>query len=137
MNKKTRNIFLLFIVLVLLVSIYLLLSYESSDRPVAEECIQQDAGAMAEKYTGQLKFLVADYREAISNDELDTEKIKNIKNSILDLMVPAQYRDLHVQIVLALVKMEEFVKNKDQAYKIESSNLINEALANNSWLETK
>jgi hypothetical protein len=115
----------------------LLLSYESSDRPVAEEGIQQDAGAMAEKYTGQLKFLVADYREAISNDELDTEKIKNIKNSILDLMVPAQYRDLHVQIVLALVKMEEFVKNKDQAYKIESSNLINEALANNSWLETK
>jgi hypothetical protein len=137
MNKKTRNIFILFIVLVLLVSIYLLLSYESSDRPVAEEGIQQDAGAMAEKYTGQLKFLVADYREAISNDELDTEKIKNIKNSILDLMVPAQYRDLHVQIVLALVKMEEFVKNKDQAYKIESSNLINEALANNSWLETK
>lgn len=134
---KKKNILILLVVFGLAVLVYLLLSSESADKKAVEDDGKNEVSTIAIEYTSQMKDLVADYRQIIFNNELDIEKIEAIKNSILGLTVPAQYKDLHVQVILALIKMEEFIKGGSQNYKAESNNLINEALANNNWLETK
>ena len=134
---KKKNIFIFLIVLGLLFTTYLLLSSEPVDKQIVKDSSNRELNITTTEYVSQFKVLVNNYRQAVMSDELDALKVKTIREDILALVVPTQYKDLHVQIVLALIKMEEFIKGADQSYKIESNNLINEALANNNWLETE
>ena len=132
-----KHIIIFFIAIGLILLLYLILSSTSVNNETAKNSNNTKVNVTEEEYTNQLKILVNNYKQVISGDEVDVEKIKTVKEDLLSLVVPVKYKDLHIKIILALIKMERFIEETDQTYKIESNNLINEALANNNWLEVK
>jgi hypothetical protein len=132
---KRDKFFIFLIVIGLIFFVYIILSSEPTSNNKNVENNNVELQGIEDEYKTQLKPLVQEYKKIIAEDEPDIEAIKTTKDNLLALTVPTKYKDLHIKIALALLKMEEFIKEKDQLFKTESNNLINEALANNNWLE--
>lgn len=97
--------------------------------------IKIDLGLLEKNYKTQTKVILANYlRLAQDEESLNIEQVRQTREQLLALKVPTQFKDLHLNLVLALTKMEDFLTGGDREKKIASQQLINEAKANYIWL---
>ncbi len=136
LKKQKILIFLLGILLVIV--LYLILTSESvkkTDQPEQGQPAQQEkAAVLEENYQKMAKPIFIGFEELLSKDNFTVDKIIELKNKLLDLKVPAKFKELHIQLVLAMAKMENYLNQKKQEEKTDSLLMINQLKANYSWL---
>lgn len=62
------------------------------------------------------------------------EKLAQVKMKLLDLKVPDKYKDLHLNLILSISKMNSYIDNNNLEDKVSGAELINQAKKNNEWL---
>ena len=68
-----------------------------------------DQARLAADYQNSLRALLTEYQQALRSPTSET--INNIRQKLLNLKLPAEFRDLHAQLVLLLDKAENSGKS--------------------------
>ncbi len=91
-----------------------------------------DLVLLDKNYRLEVKKIVDEY-SAMQND-LSLEKVSQEKQQLLDLIVPAKFRNLHYNLVFAMDKMAIYLEKGDNDQKAASQQLISQAKNDYSWL---
>ena len=73
-------------------------------------------------------------RQTADENLLTLEFINQTKNQLLALKMPTKYKDLHLDLILAMTKMEDYLEDGDEGKKAESEELIQQAKTEYEWL---
>lgn len=90
-------------------------------------------------YKIQVKAIVDDYEQLVAAEKnIDTsavkmEKIFKLKGRATDLSVPEQYRDLHLDLVLAFAKLESSLSDDGEADEL-GMDFITQTKEKYEWL---
>ena len=130
--KKKYLFLILLILLVLLIALYIVFTPEKTDYYLKlEESIAKESKVNvvinASDYKKEILPILNSYLDLLENNSFSEENILNLKTNILEIKVPKNYKELHLNIILALERMEEFIKTENEEDKISSVNLLNEA----------
>lgn len=82
----------------------------------------EDNEAQTLSYQENVVKLLSNYN---SLENLNSEEKEDLKNSLLNLMVPEDFKDFHLNLVIALSGANDY------------SERINDIIKNNSWLNSK
>jgi hypothetical protein len=74
--------------------------------------------------------------DAIINDDL-LAQIATLKTKLEDLAVPAEFKDLHLDIFYSVISLEDFYRNQDRPALQKSQELWQKVITNKSWLKTE
>lgn len=141
MTKKAKIIvFLLCLSVVLL--LYLILTSEPKAKfPQAIMKIEQNQLTKVEQleadYTREVKPIFAELVELINQQKYTNQEVSRLKQQLLNLIVPTKFKNLHLDLFLAIIKMENYLASGKSSEKIESQQLINQAKADYNWLNDK
>lgn len=99
----------------------LVVNYKSGLQPVANDFAKLLAAA--EKQT-----------TTTNNDDL-LAKTATLKTKLEELVVPTEYKDLHLNIFLSVISLEDYLTNKNRQAIEKSKKLWQEIITNNDWLK--
>jgi hypothetical protein len=135
MDKKNKILILLLAVLLVLV-FYLILTSESIKQTenLSQEIKSNKAVILEANYQNKASQIFTDYEKLLQDKNFTVEKITELKNELLGLKVPAKFKELHIQFVQALDKMENYLSRKDEQEKNTSQQMINQLKADFGWL---
>jgi len=135
MEKKAKILIFLLLILFLLI-LYLIFTSESvkeADNPGQQ--IKQDSSAMLESdYKVKAKEYFTVCEGLVNNNSFNQANIAGLKNKLLALKVPVKFKELHIQFVLALTRIENYLSQKDEREKSGGLEAINQLKADYSWL---
>jgi lipopolysaccharide export LptBFGC system permease protein LptF len=138
MSKKLK-IFLVLAIVAVFLFFYLLITSESFKREADDKInnLRGKTSETQEQITASYKISVAkiisDYSR-LESENITVSEIKSTKEKILSLKVPAEFRDLHLNLIMALDDMENYFSGKGDSGKTESEKIINQAKTDNGWL---
>ena len=136
MTKKNKIILIFFIFAFFLV-LYLVVTSEKTDKnkQYAGQKIQKvDLGKLESDYKAEAKSILDGYSQLSNNNGIDINEVKQVKNNFLALKVPTKFKDLHLDLVLAMVKMENFLTSGANEEKIASQQIVSRIKANYAWI---
>mgnify|MGYP001607965876 CR=1 FL=1 len=139
MTKKTKILLVLFVA-ALLLSLYLIATSEKVSKNKSgnlsgnEKGEKVDLVKLENDYKEGAKEAMAGYSRLIQGSAANAGQIEQLKNNLLALKVPAKFKDLHIDLVLAFDKIGKFLETNDEGEKIASQQMINRIKANYVWL---
>lgn len=138
MTKKGKILLVLFISALLLV-LYLFLTSEQAAKNKQPQNVSKneervDLVKLENDYKAAAKAILADYSNSIQAADVKTDQIGKAKSELLALKVPTKFKDLHLNLVLSMVKMENFLASRDENEKIASQQMTNQIKANYVWI---
>lgn len=136
MDKKQAILIFLFVILFFLV-LYLIFTSESAKviNIPAEQAKPDNAVLLETDYRLKAKEFFAVFENLIENNSFTEENIAELKNKLLNLKVPAKFKDLHIRFILALTKMENYFRQKDEREKSNSFQVADQLKADYGWLK--
>lgn len=136
MSHKIKLLLLATVILVVgsAASAYFLSSSKISGSAEQKEAPKVDQAALEDNYKIKAKSVVSDFAASMQSGQFAAGKIEQSREILLGLTVPAKFKDLHIELVLALDRMDEFVKTGDASKKTISEEMIAKAKANYEWL---
>ncbi len=136
--KKNEKILILLLSILFFLVLYLILTSESVKQinNPEQQAKQTNLVQLEADYKPKAKEVFYSFDILIKNSSFNQENLAELKNKLLELKVPAKFKDLHIQLVLALTKMENYLNNKDEQEKIDSLQMVNQLKANYSWLNS-
>ncbi len=140
--KTTRSkILLFFAAAAFLIFLYLLATSGGSEveRPQADdEPADQAAGVSAAElranYQASAREILVAYENLTATGEATVERVRETKAALLELVVPAEYKDLHLGLVLALIKIETYLTTGEEEAAVDGRQLIEQAKLKYEWL---
>lgn len=135
MTKKAK-VLIFFLLILLVLVLYLILTSESSTKlnDFSQQAQDEKIVLLEENYKAKAKEFLSAYENLIKDNNFTAEKITELKNKLLDLKVPAKFKELHIQFVLALDRMENYLSQKDEWERSDSLRMVNQLKADYSWL---
>jgi hypothetical protein len=135
MTKKAK-VLIFFLLIFLVLVLYLILTSESSTKlnDFSQQAQDEKIVLLEENYKAKAKEFLSAYENLIKDNNFTAEKITELKNKLLDLKVPAKFKELHIQFVLALDRMENYLSQKDERKRSDSLRMVNQLKADYSWL---
>jgi hypothetical protein len=136
MTKKIKILLVLSVVAISAV-LYLIITSKpvnNNGKQANKEQVKVDLKKLEEEYKAGTKNILTDYSALLLSDNLSLEIVETDKNKLLGLKVPAEFKDLHLNFVLAVSKMEDYLKNGKDEDKAASQRMISEIKANYVWL---
>ncbi len=137
----TKNIKILIFSLLILFLLVLYLIFTSGSiketsvpADTAEQIKKDDMVLLENDYKSKTKEFFGAYENLIKDNNFTEENVTELKNKLLNLMVPVKFKELHIQFVLALTKMENYFRQKDEQEKSDSLRAVNQLKADYSWL---
>lgn len=96
--------------------------YQASIKPVLEE-YEQIVGAI-------------DSIDSVSDNEKQNNivQIQSLKNKLTEIIVPAEYQDMHIKILFGLISLENYISKDSDDEKIKAESALNEVIEDNKWL---
>jgi len=137
MLKKQKILIFLLLTLLVLV-LYLILTSESVEKiNVTEQSqlVEEKIAQLETNYQAQAKPIFIDYEKLAGENNITVDKITELQNKLLALKVPAKFKELHIQLVQALDKMENYLNQKKLEEKTSSWQMINQLKASYGWLD--
>ncbi len=105
---------------------------QNNDKQVSEPV---DIGLLTKAYQMEVKVILNNYlRQAQDESLITVDDVSRTKNSFLALKMPVQFKDLHLNLVLAMDKMEDYLVDGDEVKLRESQELIKQAKDEYEWL---
>jgi len=138
---KDKKMLLIFII-VLLVVVGIIFAANQDRR---KEFVSESAAGNQDKTKENNVKIEEEYRSGVrkvfsklvefeKKDEKSTATISEIKTELLNLRVPKEYKNLHVNILFSILKIEQYVSGGNPKEKAESEQYINRAKEENPWL---
>jgi hypothetical protein len=146
MSKQMKILSVLLIIAVLLV-LYLIITakpiariQEKGDTQAPFNSLQAedeiDLERLAKDYQEKVQMIFADFLLLAQDLEgTSVNQVESIKNQLLELRVPTQFKDLHLDLVLTINKMEEFLLNGNSEDKFFSQEMIEKIKESYDWLK--
>ena len=139
---KKETILITLMIILAVVAVYLIIASRpvekvdniSSNIEPLDRANQVNQEELENNYQQEVKKILAGYFELMSRSELSAQNIELIKGKLLELKVPTSLKDLHLSLVLATLKMENYFQEGNEADKLESERLVNQAKDNYVWL---
>jgi len=129
MSKKLK-ILIVLSVIILALFLYLVLTSRPLDGGAGAKAINQPDKTkeklVSDYKSGVNKFL-ADYWRVIEEKDISIEEGQRLKSRLLELKVPADFKELHLSLAMALTKLEDYLKNEDENGKEESRQMVGQA----------
>lgn len=137
MSRKV--IILISVIFIFLLALYFTQSNQeqsqTADQGNEEQNNTIDLGLLEKTYKMETKVILSNYlRQAQDEEFLTALFIKQTKDQLLGLLVPTKFKDLHINLILALTKAEEYFQDEDKEKLQESQVLINQAKKGHEWL---
>ncbi|MBI4812438.1 hypothetical protein HY798_03310 [Candidatus Falkowbacteria bacterium] len=138
MTKKEKILLILFI-LAFALSLYL----AATSKPIADKRGRESGGALKEKvdlekmendYKKDAKLILDDYSRLAVAPNANIGEVEQMENKLLSLTVPAKFKDLHLNLVLAMTKMENFLRTGDAEEKTTSQQMIGQIKTDYDWI---
>ncbi len=120
----------------LLLIFYLILTSEPANKSIQNKKIISNSinsQQLETSYKEQVKPIMVRYSELIKGN-YTIDQVTQIKNKLLGLKMPAKFKNLHINLVLALTKMEDYLTNGENSQKVASQQIISQAKADYVWL---
>lgn len=136
MTKPTKIlIFLLFIFLILILYLILTSASVKKNDNVDQPAKNQASALSDEDYKMKAKEIFIAYEELAQDNSFTTEKIAALKDRLLAVKgLPAGFKELHLNFVSAMDRMEDYLREKDQPARDTSQKITNQLKADYSWL---
>ncbi len=147
MNMKRREKFLAVLLAVSLALVfYLALSSRQIDLGKSGPAAPQNGASgdirpdtvntvSVENYRSETKELVGECETVMAVNDQNLNDVLGLERRLLAINVPKEYKDLHVNILLALIRMEDYINN-DQAESLSTSrNMIDGLKSEYQWLD--
>jgi hypothetical protein len=96
--------------------------------------VKVDLEKMRKEYKEGIGEAFAEFSVLKDNADLTVPRVEKIKNQALDLKVPSEFKDLHLDFVLAMVRMEDFIQTGSEEAKTTGEELIEKIKGNYPWL---
>jgi len=90
---------------------------------------------LVRNYEARAKAAVSEYNGLEVKGSFTADEIRKVKDELLGLKVPAEFKELHVQLVLGLTKIEDSLAAGDAKIRTEGQKKIEQAKATYTWLE--
>lgn len=135
--SKNGKILLSLLALAVLLIVFLALRSKplAQTPPQNEGAVEKvDLEQLEKNYKKEVKIILADYSALIKEGEPAKEAIISIKEKLLGLKVPAEFKDLHLNLVLAVAKMAESANEANANGKEAGAKLIQDLKAKYVWL---
>ena len=136
MSKKTKILTAL-IVLILILFLYLTLtSRPLNNEPGARVNDQSeiDKGKLRSDYKTAVNKILDEYGQLVEDGGIEAGKEGYLKNWLLELKVPVELKQLHLNLVLALTKLGNYFESGDEDEKAGSQQLVEQAGVDYDWL---
>ncbi|MFH1427516.1 MAG: hypothetical protein ABIG60_03240 [Patescibacteria group bacterium] len=141
MKKSEIYLIILLICTCVLLSFFILFPdlFLISEENINEQKISQIAKSqiIKENYKKELNDIFINYVKVTNNKELTLDLLSNFRTELLNLKVPAEYKDLHLNLAFTFDKMEKYINEGNEEERLASQQLVNEAKANYGWLGTE
>jgi hypothetical protein len=136
MSKQYKILIILFVVAVLAVLFLVITSKPVNDigKNIGDEPQKVDLVKLENDYRENVKVIFNNFLSLIENADLSVEQLKPVKNQLLDLRVPTKLKDLHIDFVLAITRMENFLESGEIEEKNDSEQMIKEIKEGYAWL---
>lgn len=85
-------------------------------------------------YRTKAKTIVSNYFAQLEADKLTNNQVKDTKSQLLSLRVSDKYKEIHLNLILALAEMEKFFQSGDIKEKEASQKIVKDIITNNAWL---
>lgn len=85
-------------------------------------------------YEINFKNIFHNYLNLADNNKLTADDLKKMQAQVLDLKVPSKYKNLHLEFVFALIKMEKYLETAEIQERDESQRIISKVKADYIWL---
>ncbi|GEM_PF-1130550 len=145
MSKQVKILSVLFVVIAAAAALYLLKTAESVaplkeqvgklDKKLNEKTEKIDLERVKAQYKEDVKGILSDYSFLINKPDVTADQIQALKNRLLDLKVPSIFKDLHINLVLAMTRMENFLSNGNKEDKFFSQEMIEKNKEKYNWLK--
>lgn len=120
----------------------LFLIFVPSVRPVATEEPRAvpagqpavDPAQVENEYKAKTAQALKAYASLSGGAELDAAEIERIRNELLALKVPTQFRSLHLDLVMAMARLKVFIDDGKQEDRAAAEKAILEAKREFAWL---
>ncbi len=139
MSKK--NIILIILSAVLLVLVLVLIATAESGKKIVspgrpvETVKNENVVLSAASYQAKVKEIFLAYEKSVADDNFTLEKIAELKNKLLGVKgLPAQFKNLHLDFILALDRMEKYLADNDDREKTISQKMMAQLKTDYSWL---
>jgi hypothetical protein len=136
--SHTAKVFLVILSLALSSLIFGISAADYYSYPLSSAAVRKinstDGAAALEEYKSKAKDLFATLSRIAKENRSDTENIDDLKAKLMSLVVPKEFMNLHVGLVLATDKLIDYSKSKDDKKLQQASNIITQAKKQYDWL---
>ncbi|MDO8667969.1 MAG: hypothetical protein Q7K35_02610 [bacterium] len=136
MTKKVKILIFFSLILLALILYLVLTSGSVKKADISNQQVKNQAAPLLEEdYKAQVKETFIVYENLSKDNSLTAEKTGELKNKLLALKgLPAKFKALHINFVLALTMMEDYLNSKNEQGKVAGQRLVNQLKADYSWL---
>ncbi|OGF24298.1 hypothetical protein A3H09_02735 [Candidatus Falkowbacteria bacterium RIFCSPLOWO2_12_FULL_45_13] len=136
MTKRT-GVLIFFLAVFLLLFFYLILT-SGSLKEVGQSVRMAEKEKIAmpeEEYKAGVKAILSSYEKLVLDNKLTIKKIEELRNALLEMKgFQAKFRTMHLNFVLTLDRMENYLIGKKEQEKNASQQMANQLKADYSWL---
>lgn len=136
MTSKSK-VLIFFLLIFLILVLYLILTSESVKKidNSGLSANNQTTPLSEENYKIKVKEIFTAYEKLLQDNNFTIEKITELKNELLALKgLPTKFKELHLKLILALDKMEDYLNSQDKQEKNASQQIDSQLKADYSWL---
>ncbi len=144
MIKQIKILLVLFVIAIAAILYLIIASKPVNNLNGKDDKIQQaktqqarqevDLDQLKNDYKQKFKEVFDSYLSITQSTPFSIEEIYQIKNQLLDLKVPTEFKDLHIDFLFVITKMENFLETNNIVEKENSQELINKIKDNYNWL---
>lgn len=102
----------------------------------AGQAIKNQAALSDQDYQAKVKEIFNSFEKLSQDNGTSTEKIIGLRDKLISLKgLPAKFKDLHLKLVLALDRLEDYLKRNDQRGKNTSQQIGDQLKNDYGWLK--
>lgn len=141
---KFKKISIVFLSVLLLIIFYIIITNKKVDNEMIaklddknmEQSNVNDVKNSEEdnKYNELTAQYFSDYANLIKSNDFTIDDLKETENKILSLKVPTEYKDLHINFILSIAKMKQYLEEGEEEKKQESEDIIRDIKLNYDWI---
>jgi hypothetical protein len=127
--KKLKDFLVALIILAIIIAVFWLIhpDWLFGDKDDAGRSLEAEQAVLAENYEVEIQKIIAEYNNLVANNNLSPDRADSLKERLLNLRVPSEYRDGHVNLVLSLDSMKSYLSGQEIGDKIKGLDFLNEA----------
>lgn len=134
-----KNILLIILAIAVLLVLYLIFKFEPAEidnknNKPGNQAQKIDLEQMEKNYKKEVKIILDDYLAILKKDDLKLGEVMAVRDRLLALKLPPEYKNMHLKLVLSASKIEEDIQSGEKNSIAEAIKIINELKANYIWL---